>query len=463
MKSKSIYLLITLFYFTLSCSTNNLEEETTGKTLGFKTTLAKELVLPIGITNINDSYQPFGSNSVFFLNEHSKTLYELDLIKNKIDSISTLDSLTFFDGFIVEPKSKLAYIFYHDKVQIYAFNGELKRIIDLATTCDTSTYLTVLNQDRKSTRLNSSHVRISYAVFCSSHHRYLHSFPTRRSSDLIDSISTLDSLTFFDGFIVEPKSKLAYIFYHDKVQIYAFNGELKRIIDLATTCDTSTYLTVLNQTYLPHIYDNSIFIQSFPAFEESYTNPLFFQEPIMKSFNLQSMDCQTTKAFYPSNYQQNCYGVNYIPEKVVLENKLGHKIGFTYAYNDSVFIYDADLESTQAKFFGSKMHTSIVKQLPFDKIDQYNQSVLDDLYAVNPHYAFTKSFPLAGFVGRSLLVKNGSKITEFLCLYDDKFEYLGESNGIWKSNILCDSEQGVKSIQLRTKEKRLIINDVTWE
>src|SRR5436305_768864 len=36
--------------------------------------------------------------------------------------------------------------------------------------------------DRKSTRLNSSHVRISYAVFC--YHRGLRSFPTRRSSDL---------------------------------------------------------------------------------------------------------------------------------------------------------------------------------------------------------------------------------------------------------------------------------------
>src|SRR5688500_14144904 len=34
--------------------------------------------------------------------------------------------------------------------------------------------------DRKSTRLNSSHLVISYAVFC----RFLHSFPTRRSSDL---------------------------------------------------------------------------------------------------------------------------------------------------------------------------------------------------------------------------------------------------------------------------------------
>src|SRR5204863_12735 len=58
--------------------------------------------------------------------------------------------------------------------------------------------------DRKSTRLNSSHVEISYAVFClkkkkkkhhqpqvfplilqcSAHPLDLHSFPTRRSSDL---------------------------------------------------------------------------------------------------------------------------------------------------------------------------------------------------------------------------------------------------------------------------------------
>src|SRR5437762_1319804 len=39
-------------------------------------------------------------------------------------------------------------------------------------------------QDRKSTRLNSSHRCISYAVFCFAAHPHLHSFPTRRSSDL---------------------------------------------------------------------------------------------------------------------------------------------------------------------------------------------------------------------------------------------------------------------------------------
>src|SRR5690606_10246643 len=42
----------------------------------------------------------------------------------------------------------------------------------------------VIGTDRKSTRLNSSHVKISYAVFCSVPLRLLHASPTRRSSDL---------------------------------------------------------------------------------------------------------------------------------------------------------------------------------------------------------------------------------------------------------------------------------------
>src|SRR5207249_1978002 len=67
-------------------------------------------------------------------------------------------------------------------------------------------------EDRKSTRLNSSHVSISYAVFClkkknrlrpthsytllhfscSPDHHALHSFPTRRSSDLTPSDSPVN-------------------------------------------------------------------------------------------------------------------------------------------------------------------------------------------------------------------------------------------------------------------------------
>src|SRR5689334_284631 len=43
-------------------------------------------------------------------------------------------------------------------------------------------------RDRKSTRLNSSHSSISYAVFCD--HRALLSFPTRRSSDLVSVLAS---------------------------------------------------------------------------------------------------------------------------------------------------------------------------------------------------------------------------------------------------------------------------------
>src|SRR5207248_783787 len=44
--------------------------------------------------------------------------------------------------------------------------------------------VTQFEVDRKSTRLNSSHRTISYAVFCFGDHPDLPSFPTRRSSDL---------------------------------------------------------------------------------------------------------------------------------------------------------------------------------------------------------------------------------------------------------------------------------------
>src|SRR5699024_10660800 len=54
-------------------------------------------------------------------------------------------------------------------------------------------------QDRKSTRLNSSHVSISYAVFCSRSHQHILclSLPTRRSSDLNYTVSTSDYKTIF--------------------------------------------------------------------------------------------------------------------------------------------------------------------------------------------------------------------------------------------------------------------------
>src|SRR5207302_9137358 len=43
---------------------------------------------------------------------------------------------------------------------------QLKEVIDHHTVTDPDTRAMAVDEDRKSTRLNSSHVKISYAVFC---------------------------------------------------------------------------------------------------------------------------------------------------------------------------------------------------------------------------------------------------------------------------------------------------------
>src|SRR5947209_3044661 len=62
-----------------------------------------------------------------------------------------------------------------------------KNIMAMAGALVVTSIGAVILIDRKSTRLNSSHANISYAVFCFAAHRYLPSFPTRRSSDLARS------------------------------------------------------------------------------------------------------------------------------------------------------------------------------------------------------------------------------------------------------------------------------------
>src|SRR5437870_5548931 len=78
-----------------------------------------------------------------------------------------------FDG--VHPRADA------DQLGVVVLTGELGDL-RLPRQCGPRTRYLV--GDRKSTRLNSSHVAISYAVFCFSPPPALRSFPTRRSSDL---------------------------------------------------------------------------------------------------------------------------------------------------------------------------------------------------------------------------------------------------------------------------------------
>src|SRR5690554_7269866 len=51
------------------------------------------------------------------------------------------------------------------------------RVLDFSAFLESSTFASPCSLDRKSTRLNSSHVRISYAVFCLKKKKCLHQVP----------------------------------------------------------------------------------------------------------------------------------------------------------------------------------------------------------------------------------------------------------------------------------------------
>src|SRR5437867_1803305 len=93
--------------------------------------------------------------------------------------VDEIDPMFFYKPYYLEPQKggDKAYALLRDALKDSNKVGIAKVVIK------TRQYLAGV-KDRKSIRLNSSHRTISYAVFCFIPFFHLHSFPTRRSSDL---------------------------------------------------------------------------------------------------------------------------------------------------------------------------------------------------------------------------------------------------------------------------------------
>src|SRR5690606_39432371 len=78
-------------------------------------------------------------------------------LKNDVEDLKSenFDGLQFPDLYFFQPKK--LFLFKDNQVEIQYLN---------AVSDELETDLKTIEQDRKSTRLNSSHVKISYAVFC---------------------------------------------------------------------------------------------------------------------------------------------------------------------------------------------------------------------------------------------------------------------------------------------------------
>src|SRR5690606_7925517 len=74
------------------------------------------------------------------------------------------------------------------------------------------------HRDRKSTRLNSSHVKISYAVFCLSNRHNVLFFPTRRSSDLTPEKLAAALLAQLENSVAMQQLHETFLFIHRQLK-----------------------------------------------------------------------------------------------------------------------------------------------------------------------------------------------------------------------------------------------------
>jgi hypothetical protein len=78
-------------------------------------------------------------------------------------------------------------------------------------------------------------------------------------------------------------------------------------------------------------------------------------------------------------------------------------------------------------------------------------------------YNFSVNLPQAKIFARHLLVLNETK-DNVLVMYDNNFNYIGESNASYKTGIVCDSRYGISSIARRVSqdENILYLSRIKW-
>lgn len=275
-------------------------------------------------------------------------------------------------------------------------------------------------------------------------------------------LSVICKLEEFDRdserFSVNEQVKEIYLFNSEHVKAYDFNGKLKWQYKFRYY--NNGFVVQINNNNIPIVRNGKLYCHYVKDNVNSYKDSIFFKAPIQIEINQKSGKAQFSKVFYPSSYSDNCYGMNYAPDRLELINNLQL---FTFAYSDSAYVYNTITKKVEAHFFGSyKKHE--FEFIPFHEIKNLNENVFFEQFFRTPKYIFTKAAPLSGYNLRRLAVmdKKTKKMKETLVIYDRDFNYVGESINGFKSFINVDSEKGLYSVKFNLEKKCLETYQLSW-
>lgn len=263
---------------------------------------------------------------------------------------------------------------------------------------------------------------------------------------------------------MNEKDSLVYTFDNMSEQLfcYDFYGHPLDTVYVGETDDKGV-LTMQGYSFSPYILDNHLYMEYFSIETDgTYECPEFFSKPIEAKYNLETGKLNVLNQTYPSNYQTYCYGFNFIPERVVLENK---KFGYTFAYNDSLYVYDVESGEQRPYFFGTRRDSILIQHLNFEDLDSLNKNIFNSFYFSNPAYVFPVNLPLSAYVVRLLMTNNENKDNSLIIL-DKNYNYVGETPlGFSIGGVICDSNEGISILSrvFNDEENKFYLKRIKWK
>lgn len=274
----------------------------------------------------------------------------------------------------------------------------------------------------------------------------------------LDRITQLPVIPYYEGFDVDERRQLFYIYSDNVILTFNRKGEKIREYDLGDRAPNG-FLTVINPSFLPIRKGNKLYVQYFENIPDVYKDKSFFSTSVEAELDMKSSKVKQLPQTFPANYRQNCYSYDYTADRMEM-NKTTH--AYAFPHNDSLFIYNWQTGEKKAVFFGSRRPKKFL-YLSYDKLSGLNEAVFEQLIQDNSRYAFGKRYPLAGYYSRLFAQKqNNPEKTreEYLVLFDRNLGYIGESQKGFNPYFLIDSRKGLLSMHL--SGNNLIIDRLSW-
>lgn len=260
-------------------------------------------------------------------------------------------------------------------------------------------------------------------------------------------------------FVIHEAQQKVYIYNSDRIVSYFFDGTAKDTIDPLLKKQNG-FTVSINDGNAPIIAGDIVYMHYMPNNDKTYKDPDFFKQPVQVEINTKRKTETLSNSYFPQNYRDHCYGINFSPDRFELAENLQ---GFSFSYNDSLFIYDTKTKQVVPKYFGTRRKHQF-QHLEFKDISKLNETVFFDLYEKSPQYYFAQAAPCSGYITRrfSHVPKGAKKFTTALLIYDKHLNYIGESPFGIKPGIIADSKKGLMSFKLNIEKKCLEISRISW-